>query len=255
MCIKTIMGEYLSKNYKKSDFPQMYKDLTIDDKINIFVDRVKWWQLDVADKIINGYIDEVGREIPKIPDSNFATLSVVLSYFEMIGKYCEGYTDKSKARHYFTKGFLIISKMMGWGGSLPITDEEVTNIKEIVEENLNTEQEREGLEKINIAQFNMRGLNEETGNILYEEARCCLYHTGITSRKIRFGDFAETFVMISVSGDRNFVIFNINPSTLPNKLLKHLQLYEEQLRNEQNVDMRKNFEKRFDYNIIGKKEE
>ncbi len=249
------MDEYLSKNYKKNDIPQKYEDLTIDDKINIFIDRVRWWQLDVADKIINGYIDEDGREIPKIPDSNFATLSVVLSYFEMIGKYCEGYAGKSKARHYFTKGFLIISKMMSWSGSLPFTDEKIATIKKIVEEKLNTKLEKEELEKINIAQFNMRGLNEETGKVLYEEARCCLYHNGMPSRKIKFGDFAETFVMISVSGDRNFVIYNINPSKLPNELLKHLHLYEEQLRNEKNVDIRKNFEKRFDYDIIGKKEE
>ena len=85
------MANAISPKYLDTDFPL---PLTLDDKIEIFADRVRGWQLDIAKQCADN-----------IPHSGFAVLSIVCNYFEMIAKFKDGYTGESKPRIYFQKGF------------------------------------------------------------------------------------------------------------------------------------------------------
>ena len=91
--------------HKRSDFPEV---LTVDNKIQIFYERVTGWQLDISDKVINGFKDDKDNFIDAIKDSGFAALNVLFSYFEMIAKYKEGYCETGRSGEYFEKGFNMV---------------------------------------------------------------------------------------------------------------------------------------------------
>jgi hypothetical protein len=92
--------------------------LTIDNKIQIFYERITGWQLDIADKVINGIRDKDGVLTAQIVGSGFAALNIILSYFEMIGKYMDGFCDINKSQEYFVKGvesvFPELCKQSSW---------------------------------------------------------------------------------------------------------------------------------------------
>ncbi|MCD4673288.1 MAG: hypothetical protein K8R77_11550 [Anaerolineaceae bacterium] len=81
----------ISPNYTTLDFPG---DWTLDNKIDVFVDRIEGWQIGIAKEIIQ----------KKIPHRGFALLHIVFSYFEMVGKYLTGYVGSNKSKYYFRKG-------------------------------------------------------------------------------------------------------------------------------------------------------
>jgi len=69
----------ISPKYTTLDFPN---GMTIENKIDIFADRINGWQIGIAQKIIQHQIQHSG----------FALLHIVFSYFEMIGKYLSGFS-------------------------------------------------------------------------------------------------------------------------------------------------------------------
>ena len=81
----------ISRHYQRDEFP---KELTLQDKITIFSDRVRGWQLDPAEQII-----DVSHH------AGFIVLYAVMHYFEMIAKFMDGYTGYNKIGVYFNKGF------------------------------------------------------------------------------------------------------------------------------------------------------
>lgn len=81
----------LSPTYKDTDFSKI---LSLDDKIAIFEDRVKGWQLNIA------------KKCAEIPHSGFAVLHIVISYVEAIAKYQAGFVQNRKSRDYFQQGLL-----------------------------------------------------------------------------------------------------------------------------------------------------
>ena len=74
---------------------ELFRDgWTLDDKIEVFIARVEGWQLGVARQMIEKNIE--GRDL--------ALLLILTSYFEMIGKYVEGYVANDRSRHFFRRG-------------------------------------------------------------------------------------------------------------------------------------------------------
>lgn len=108
--------------------------LDIDSKITIFHEQTKGWQLDIADQTI----DRIGH-------SGFAVLSIAFSYFEMIGKYQNGFASTGQSKKYFKEGFYSVFP-------------ELTSQPEDVADTLL--------------------------NSLYESCRCGLYHRGLTKAGI-----------------------------------------------------------------------
>ena len=182
---------WVTPKRRLSDLP---KDITFNIKIDIFQERIEGWQLNIADYLINS---EKAHK-----DAGFAVLDILLSYFEMIAKYHEGYLGESKSEPYFTKG-------------------------------------------VNLVFPYSKGTN--ISKILYRFARCGMYHVGTTkNRLIRL----EGGNIPSITYDGKKV--TINPHRLVLDFKKHFKDYIKKLEDENNFQMRRNFEKRFDKDISPK---
>jgi hypothetical protein len=81
----------ISPKYTTRDFPN---GMTLDDKIEVFADRIDGWQIGIAKKIIQH----------EIQHSGFALMHIVFSYFEMLGKYLSGYKGDNDSKVNFKKG-------------------------------------------------------------------------------------------------------------------------------------------------------
>ncbi|MFA5031681.1 MAG: hypothetical protein WC614_01555 [bacterium] len=125
------MPTAISLNYKLEDFPN--GEMTIDDDINVFEDRVNGWQIDIA------------KQCGSIPNAGFGVLHIILSYFESIAKFREGYVNNRASMKYFKLGIM----------------------KAIPQ-----------LSKLSSTKSN------DVVNTLYSEMRCALYHAGMTGRGI-----------------------------------------------------------------------
>ena len=131
---------WISPHFQDIDFPS---GMSIDQKIEVFADRVKGWQLDMAQLCIDS-----SRH------AGFAVLHIVVSYFEMIAKFREGYTRTDKSELYFRKGFYLVFPNLINNYSKQVSD---------------------------------RFLRK-----LYKDVRCGLYHQGITGPNIWLsGDYPD----------------------------------------------------------------
>ena len=97
------MVMWISPNYKETDFQS---PVSLDDKIDVFTDRVCGWQLEIANECINGEKDEFRH-------SGFAVLSIVLSYFEMIAQYHSGRRSNRQSPDYFRTGVRLVFPDVG----------------------------------------------------------------------------------------------------------------------------------------------
>jgi hypothetical protein len=66
--------------------------LRIEDKIALFADRVRGWQLDIAQSLESHH------------HAGFAVLAIVSSYFEMISKYERGHMSNKNSKAHFKLG-------------------------------------------------------------------------------------------------------------------------------------------------------
>lgn len=184
--------QFISPKYQKTDFPP---PISLDQKIEIFRDRVEGWQLDVA------------RECQKIPHSGFGVLYICLSYFEMVARYQAGSTSHSDVGKFFKAGF---SRFIA---GKPIS----------------------------------RDPNFQTvRKVLYEGARCGLYHISTTSKGVYIsGDRSE-----SLTYDANLSRLVIHPGKLIDEICTDFKGYIAQLQNPAEASLRNNFEQKFDHDIL-----
>jgi hypothetical protein len=187
------MAYAISPHFQDIDFPS---GMSLDQKIELFADRVKGWKLDIAQQCADN-----------IPHSGFAVLDIVCSYFEMIAKYQDGFTNDGKigtSEKYFRKGFENV---------FPNLSDPPPEVREKI------------LKK------------------LYKDVRCGLYHAGITGPNIELsGDFNFSVKFVSPPDK-----VQINPHRLVPDLERHFQSYIRQLRDHKNEDLRKKFEARFSH--------
>jgi hypothetical protein len=90
--------------------------LTFENKVEIFYERFFGWQLNIANTMANSATDaKTGEQFKSIPHSDFATLSVCMSYFEMIGKYEAGYIEERDSLDNFKKGLIsVFPEIASW---------------------------------------------------------------------------------------------------------------------------------------------
>ncbi|MDT3700394.1 MAG: mismatch-specific DNA-glycosylase [Thermincola sp.] len=182
--------------------------LSLEDKITIFLERTSGWQLDIADHCINGKRNSKGELLADpIEQSGFAVLHIVLSYFEMVAKYQEGFMTNGKSEHFFKKGVYSVFPHLK-----TVSSSMVDNLL----------------------------------NILYFGARCGLYHGGMTDHRIVITSETPYPLILEMSKPQ----LKINPHLLVPALKMHLWEYGAQLRNPGNEVMRRNFEKRFDFDAL-----
>jgi hypothetical protein len=192
------------------------KNPTLDDKIDIFCERINGWKIDIADQLINGRViqNEKGKVIIEgNPHAAYATLDIILSYFEMMAKYRDGYLNakEGKSRFYFKKGFCSVFA------------EEVENIKE---------------EK-------MRSVLDKLLDTLYDGARCGMYHIGLTDTRIFLAGGETPPIKFDSLGR-----ITLNPHKLVKLISIHFNSYIKQLKDYGNTSLRNNFEKRFDFDAL-----
>jgi hypothetical protein len=187
-------------------FTQLHlKDTTnLDAIIQVFADRVWGWQLDIADRISRTE-----------PHGGFAVLSIVLSYFEMIGKYRAGFTEVGRSRHFFGEGVRDVFSFMIQAGHL--TDADI--------------------------------------DLLQAQGRSGMYHMGLTGTRIVLApeparvsglDFGLS-EPIELPIWRLGGFLHIHPSTLVRWVGRHFSSYIAQLNDLSNTSIRANFQDRFVY--------
>jgi hypothetical protein len=89
----------------------------------------------------------------------------------------------------------------------------------------------------------VRTIADEVLDLLYEGVRCGLYHAGITNNRIVLTGGAQHPLSFDIQNQ----MLIINPHLLVSALKVHFAGYVAQLRDASNEGLRKNFEKRFNY--------
>ena len=181
---------------------------SIEDKVQIFYQRALGWQLHIADLLANGG-EPLGESlpVPPVPHSGFAVLHICLSYFETIGHY-EGRNPKTKRKKRSSKDF------------------------------------KEGVRSVFPELIDRHGeAAEPLLARLYDGVRCGLYHNSMTKRGVGLGPSSSD---IPITYDVSTNVLTLNPEKLPKALKKHLEQFRGRLLDPRNVELRKNFECRFD---------
>jgi hypothetical protein len=181
---------------------------TLDDKIDIFAERILGWKLDVADRLINGVMDPQEHVLREgDPNNAYAVLDIVLSYFEMIGKYYDGYTEKGMSRRYFREGMCHIFP--------------------------------------ELRTYPLDVMNKATDS-LYADARCEMYHLGRTGTNVFLGEpFSVELGKPPVKGCIAIYTngrIEIKPQKLVLELKDHVLRYVALLKDPANVQLRRNFD-------------
>ena len=232
----------LTRNYKRSDFPDNFQDLTTKDKIDLFIDRIKYEMLVPADSLANGYKNPDGYLLKSMENADYAVLSIISNYFEGYGKYYDGYIGDYKAKYFFKYGFDLIAEELGWFGIPRLGEAQVEAIKEFFKKHTGNDLELE-----------VQGLGDSPlANTFYKEVRCGLYHIGQVGKSIRLCNLPTAFIMMSIQEFGKVKSLHVNPRFLVKELLKHLTMYETKLLDSNNSKLIENFVKRFDYDNKGR---
>jgi hypothetical protein len=164
--------------------------LTLDQKIELFIARVKGWQIQPA-------LDMKERDIPH---RHFAQLAIVTSYFEMIAKYKDGYLGERDSSDYFKRGVLYTFP------ELPASEQDLLDA-------------------------------------FYHRVRNGLYHLGITRMKVRFFTrIPGSFGFHQEDGE-----LVINPDRFVEDIAIRFEAFSKELQDSHNIELRRNFEARFDH--------
>ncbi|CAG0935380.1 hypothetical protein TFLX_04217 [Thermoflexales bacterium] len=141
-----------------------------------------------------------------IPNREVALLYIVMNYFEMIGGYGEG--EIGRPTEAFKAGMKVVfPKISGWSSDPSVSDTFL-----------------------------------ET---LYGKVRSGLYHVGMPNPSVLFVN-NEKVLSAAIRYYDQDASFRINPDILVRKIAEHFSIYLAELRNTVNVQLRANFEKRYD---------
>ncbi len=143
-----------------------------------------------------------------VPQCGFAQVAVVASYFEMIAKYRAGFMGK---------------KGDGKGDSEICFNE---GVKQVFP----------GLHKW------PQQAQDALLDLMYDRVRCGLYHIGMTGKRVILSWDSPLAIDYNAVEDKAI----INPDIVVDVLRNDLRKYENELRDTSNVDLRSNFERRFD---------
>jgi hypothetical protein len=200
---------YISPRHTRDQFPN---PLTLEEKIEVFHARIDGWQLEVADRCINGWsengrqcisaTDQDGKPAPYIPDSGWAVMQITLSYFETIAifKYCL-LMDKTSSSVRFKKGV-----------------EDVFPVE--------------------------CHAHKDFPNWLFNEFRTSMYHAWLKNSPISIKHTDDTTVFHFRGTQPETVV--IDPHNFVKALRRHLENYISELRDPVNVDLRGTFVTAYD---------
>jgi hypothetical protein len=143
----------------------------------------------------------------QVRDGGFGALYIALSYFELIARYRSGSTSTSNAGVKFEAGFMDFATFTGF-----VSAPEFTKVSEM----------------------------------LYEGARCGLYHIGMTKEKVFIGGGRSAMFEYDAGSGR----LVIDPGLLIDEMLRHFQSYIAELMNPANAALRAKFLTKFDHDVL-----
>jgi len=94
------MPTRISRKFSDTDFGGKPN---LDQKIEIFEDRVMGWQIDIAEELRRLIVD-LKNNGTTIQHAGFGLLSILFSYFEMLTQYKQGTDSKNKSTDFLKKG-------------------------------------------------------------------------------------------------------------------------------------------------------
>lgn len=142
-----------------------------------------------------------------VPHGGFGALYISLSYFEMIARYMQGSIDHSKAGNKFRNGFKHFAAAVG---------------------------------------FAMDPTYSTVRDLLYEGARCGLYHVGMTSKRVFIGGNRPQMFDYDASLGR----LVMDADKLIAAMISHFHRYIADLRIPANTALRTRFLTKFDHDIL-----
>jgi hypothetical protein len=198
------MGTWLTWKHNSDEFPLPW---TFEQKVDVFYHRILGWQLHIADIVANGgkpfSEKNDADELKSIRHSGFAVLQICLSYFETVGKHQEINHQEKSPTELFKQGVHAVFPNLGE------QDESISN---------------------------------KFLDMLYEGARCGLYHSSMTMPGIFLGNCSSA-MLFKLNPKPHLII---SPENLPKSLKHHLDTYRNELLKKENQKLRYNFEMRFD---------
>jgi hypothetical protein len=200
------LAHFISRNFTSDHFPNGPQ--TIEDKILLFVDRVRGWQLHPAQQCIHND-----------PHAGFAVLHIVTSYFEVIGMIefdpiAHAYLKNAKGKWERGKEFK--------AGLMSVLPE---------------------LRQLHAGHPKQAKHVRWFRNEFYKKIRCGLYHQSMTRSGIFVsGDLLHPngYAFIDLKAQGSAIC--INPRGLAERLNDHLSTLELRLRDPVNQQLRKKFE-------------
>ena len=180
------MTYHISPRYTVDDFIEHW---TLEDKIEVFIDRIEGWYLGVANEIIK-------RDIP---GRDLALLHLVSSFFEMISKYNSGFLGEGKSKEHFKKGVRLV---------FPDIEPEA----------------------------------DDFINALYKSVRNGLYHIGRPGPNV----IIDRNLPGSVGYNTQDNMIMVSPDQFVEDISIRFKAYARALQIPSNIELRSNFEKRFD---------
>lgn len=198
------MANFISRNFTSDHFPNGPQ--TIEDKILLFVDRVRGWQLYPAQQCIHND-----------PHAGFAVLHIVTSYFEVIGK-----IEFDAIAHAYLKTARLKDRRWETG-------------KEFKAGLMAVLPELGQLPAKHVRWFR---------NDFYKKIRCGLYHQTMTPSGIFVsGSLPHPNGYQLFNLKRQGSAIGINPRRLAERLNDHLSTLELRLRDPANQQLRMKFDK------------
>ena len=199
------MPQFISPNFTTDQFPNGPQ--TLDEKILVFSDRVSGWQLAIADQVA-----------AQIPHSGFGVLSIITSYFEMIGMYVHGPNQTKQVQGQ--------AGTQAWGSR----DYFEAGVNDVFPQ---------------LAQQNPQHVRWFM-QTFYKNVRCGLDHQGATrSRIILTGEIPDAVQFEDLGQNEHRV--TLNPNLLVEHLKSHFSGYILQVSNAANQAARQAFEAMYDF--------
>ena len=94
------MPTRISRRFSDTDFGG---NPNLDQKIDIFEDRVMGWQIEIAEEL-RRLIEDPKNNGTTIQHAGFALLSILFSYFEMITQYKQGMDSRGRSTDFLKRG-------------------------------------------------------------------------------------------------------------------------------------------------------
>jgi len=166
-------------------------------------------KIDVYEDRLKGWFLKPARSLLSEPNSELAVLQLALGYFEGYAIYRKGTDSRARSKEFFRQAFLEVFPHSKRAKHLGL-DPTPIDLSKLV-------------------------------NVLYEDARCGLFHDGMIRHRIVLAPSSAPISVASHKTTRDISAIVIDPSKFLNAIEAHFKDYLSKLRDPNNKELRANF--------------